>query len=347
MKLLKSILIIFAAVLVIGLLFSIINKTSNRDAAKDKCFSDTDNGDNKKPDGEVILPDTDDTDNDNGDETPDSGNTDTPDSGNTDSGNTDGDNSGSDPDTPVINVIGGEQGFTTDFSDMSIYAVGSDKYKLQNSEGLIYSTELYVQDGYGEYTVENDRLNYFCTEMCADSIYPKMKLKPFSGNERLYLSDFKVLTVDFDIIYSIDTASDYSTANEFKALFNTRSSASGSTVTDNSFYFKFSTASYEPGHYTFVYHDTGDLNTMKIFVYKDGILCASISNFITATEYNANDFYVACLNLELTRTTGDKVAVDNVEYHYFAEDYSGAIMDLVENPDVNLKTCKDSVLYGG
>ena len=59
------------------------------------------------------------------------------------------------------------------------------------------------------------------------------------------------------------------------------------------------------------------------------------------------DLYVSCLNLELTRNQGDTVSVDNVEFHYFDNNYTGPIMDVVVDPNVNLATCKDSVLYGG
>lgn len=248
------------------------------------------------------------------------------------------------PSVPAPNVIGGFQGFTTDFSNMSIVEVSADQKKMLNKYGTVLPSQLFAQEGYGTITVDEGNLAYECTASGCDSTYPKFKLKPLKEDPaRIYLYQFKVLTVDFDIEYEIDPTTEYASA--FCALFNTRSDSIDSTVCSNSDYYRFDNSG--KGHYTFVYYDTGDISTMKIFIYKDGTLVKTVSDFIYNTDYDAHDLYVSCLNIELTRNKGDCVCVDNIEFHYFDEKYQGPIMDLVKNPDVNLKTCKDSVLYGG
>ena len=241
------------------------------------------------------------------------------------------------------NVIGGVQGFTTDFSGLTLTRHATDEYRLVNANTTTYPSQLFLQDGTGVLSTDNGALSYECTESGASSTYPKFKIKPLSYSSKLYLSQFRVLTVDFDIEYKIDYESQYSYA--FCALFNTRSMETDGTVCSNNDYYRFDESG--KGHYTFIYYDTGSLDDMKIFVYKDGVLVDTIENFIHNAEYDADDLYVACLNLELTRNEGDKISIDNIEFHYFDESYTGPIIDLVENPDVNLRNCKDSVLYGG
>lgn len=258
--------------------------------------------------------------------------------------NEDADGTDGETSVPVKNVIGGTQGFTTDFSDLTVVTHSTDQHRLRNTYMDILPSQLFVQDGYGTVKVEDGALTYECTQSDSSVTYPKLKLKPLThSGGKLYLSEFNILTVDFDIEYDVDPDSGY--ANAFCALFNTRSDTTEGTITSNSNYHRFDGSG--KGHYTFVYYDTGNLLTMKIFVYKDGILVDTVSNFLYVSEYDENDFYVSCLNLELTRNAGDTVRIDNLEFHYFDDAYLGPIRDLVKNPDVNLKTCKDSVLYGG
>ena len=260
-----------------------------------------------------------------------------------DGGDVGGDLGGGDEVIPTPNVIGGTWGFITDFSDVTVVQRNSDEYRFEHKYLYNLPTQLFVEEGMGTISVKDEALVYECTESGANVTYPKFKLKPLNYSARLYLSMFKVLTVDFDIEYEIDFDSQY--ASGFCALFNTRSQSTESTVCKNDDYYRFDNSG--KGHYTFVYYDTGAVSDIKIFIYKDGVLVETVERFIYDTEYDANDLYVSCLNLELTRNAGDKVKVDNLEFHYFEDGYTGAIMDLIENPDVNLSTCKDSVLYGG
>lgn len=240
------------------------------------------------------------------------------------------------------NVIGGTQGFTTDFSNLIVKDFSSHQKRFydESLDGYLNS-QLFVEEGYGEVDIVDGKLLYACTQSNSTKTYPKIKLKPTDSN--LLLADFKVLTVDFDIDYWIDVELEYKPA--LRALFNTRSYETGGTVCSSNDYYVFDDSG--KGHYTFVYYDTGDFSTMKIFVYNDGVLVKTVSDFIYDVEYDEYNLYVACLNLELTRNEGDTVYLDNVEFHWFEDDYTGAIMELVENPDVYLKTCKDSVLYEG
>lgn len=247
-------------------------------------------------------------------------------------------------------LIGGTKGFCTDFSgNMRLRMDGANCVKLNTvSDDNIYHeypSPLIYESSHAELKVNNEELEYFCFLSGYDSDCPKLKFKPLESNEKLYLNEFKVLTVDFDLWYSVSNV-EYS--NKFKALFNIRSEASDSSVTDINCYYNFVSSvnnSSGRGHYTFVLNNTGD-EYMEITVYKDGVLVYAISDFLTA-DYDASDFYVSCLNLELPMDAGDEVGVDNVQFYIFDNDYDGAIIDLVENPDVNLKYCKDSVLYCG
>ena len=307
MKILKTIIIILVVILVCGFSFSLVGrKTDSKDKAPSSDITDT--GYDTIHDG-----------------------------GNTDSGNTDKGEENEPPteeETPHVFV--GKEGFKNDFDSKTMILIDLNEYSHQLKDGIIYPSEFSYENGYGEMTLDNGKLNYACIMSGSNNVGPNFKLKPLeSGNGRIYLSDFRILTVDFDIDYDVDTDSPYS--NIFGAFLNVRSDSSNSSVCSVDDYYRFEGS----GHYTFVFLNTGDLNTMKICIYKDGVYQTSVSDFIYNTEYNPNDLYVSCLNLLLPRTEGDTVSVDNVAFYYFDNDYDGELKNLLDNPRVDLATVRD------
>lgn len=314
MKILKTIIIILVIILVCGFSFTLIKGIPQKNEDKDK----------------------------------------TPSSDITDSGNTDVDNTDKDEDDkPPENeeppqedvppseeepyVFLGKEGFKSDFNSetMSVVVSGNNRYQLE--DGVIYPTQIYCEEGYGEITLDGGRLNYICTQSASLNTYPSFKLKPLEFDTgKIRLAEFEVLTADFDIEFDVDKESEYYVS--YRALFNVRSDTTGSTVCSQSDYYYFDGS----GHYTFIFVNTGNLDTMRIFIYKDGIYKTAVSDFIYDTEYLPYDLYVSCLNIGLPRTAGDTVSVDNVAFYYFDNGYDGELTDLLSNPDVDLSTLKDA-----
>ena len=295
MKFLKNLLIIFTVILLGGLLFSLINSSS--DSGKDDNFFDN------------II-----------DELPWGDDTDTED-----------------------NVISYIQGFTSDFNSVTLYQksdveLGFENYGEENASRFLGDFD------FVSYDTNNGMLNYYCqVEGNSDmSLYPKMKIRPVNGNKgNISLDDFDVLTVDFDIAYDIDTEGPY--ADLLSVLFSVWD------VEDNQSALvsgkKHQITQTGPGHYTLVYYNTTDIYTMEILVYKDGEYVSTVTEFISPTT--SETLVVSCLNIDLPFSEGDTVSVDNVEFRIFDIGYDGPIMDLIANPEMGLKSCKDAVLYEG
>ena len=236
------------------------------------------------------------------------------------------------------------QGFTSDFSGATLYNQSDIELRMNVNGGRNVSRLLGDFD-IVSYDTNNGMLNYYCqVEGSYDmSPYPKMKIKPLSGDKGyIPLNDFKVLTADFDIAYDIDTEG--SSARFLRVFLNTWDIETNQTVISSSEKYH-SITSTGPGHYTLVYYNTGDVSTMKVLIYKDGEHVGAVTDFINSSTLDT--LVVSCLNIELPFSEGDTVSVDNVEFRIFDNYYDGSVMELIANPEAGLKSCKDAVLYEG
>ena len=302
MKFLKNLLIIFTVIILGGLIFSWINGSSDSD--KDNNIFDN-----------IIdkLPWGDDTDTED-------------------------------------NVISYTQGFTSDFSGVTLYPLtdkdgnylGQHRFLVNGEEN---ASRVLGDDAVAQFDTNNGMINYYCAEEgTADmSHYPKIKIKPINGkNGYVFLNDFDVLTVDFDIAYDINTEG--LSARYFKTFLSVWDFEDNqSAMRDVSMYH--SITSTGPGHYTLVLHGTTDVTTMEVQIYKDGEYVSTVTDFINDTA--SDTLVVSCLNIDLPFSEGDMVSVDNVEFRIFDIGYDGPITDLIANPEAGLKSCKDAVLYEG
>ena len=206
--------------------------------------------------------------------------------------------------------------FNTDFSAMRIQ-LKDGKYKLNDDILGESKSEIFYSDRYAIVEIKKEELHYTCTKSGSENI-PSLKLAPVFGTEKLYLSEFCVVTVDFDI-GSYHTPSEYSGYKYCGMKLDVRSeSEEVSICADDAGYYSYL---FNNGHYTLMYFNTEDLKTSRIFVFKDGCYEYMFNYYFDDTEYNGEDLYLSSLEIALPREDGDFVWVDNVDFRIYGKSY--------------------------
>lgn len=222
-------------------------------------------------------------------------------------------------------------GFCTDFSDMAFGFKADGKKPLRHMVWGTLPSVIQYDSEYGLTEIEKEELKFTCINSGKPPISPCFKFTPLTeGDGGIYIKDFTVLTVDFDIEHDVDIDSNYFNRLSVAGMFDVISDATGATVSDTED-FRF----LDEGHYTFMYCNTGDISSSRIFIFYEGYYEGQISGFLHGQD-NIEGLKLSSFDILLPRTNWDEVKVDNVEFYIFEKTHDGELDELMNTPDIDL-----------